>query len=164
MAPHVTSFGPLAVPQVPTRVSVTVKHAAQALDVAPATIWVMIREGRLRTFTAGKRRLVLWSSILELPRSPPQDARRNDSVPALGARPGKRATRKVDLATKISELKLSARATNALTNNGVLTLEDLASKEETDLLRIQNLGRRSLSEIVALLKKHGLHLNTESAL
>jgi excisionase family DNA binding protein len=169
MDPHVTSFGPMPLPQGFDRVSVSVRHAAMALDVSQPTIWTMIREGRLQSFAVGKRRLITWQSVLALRDGPPQDARRNRTVPALGSRPGKRpqknpAPATSDLSTPVANLGLSTRTKNALGKARVGTLKELVSHSEQELLDLPNFGRTCLTEIKALLLKHDLHFNTESAL
>lgn len=43
--------------------SVTVKTACGLLGVGNTTIWAMIKDGRLRTFHVGRRRLVVYASL-----------------------------------------------------------------------------------------------------
>ena len=54
---------------------------------------------------------------------------------------------KVYLVREVSELSLSTRAANALKNGKILYLGDLVQLTQADLLRIDNLGRKSLNEI-----------------
>lgn len=61
---------------------------------------------------------------------------------------------------KLEELypSLSVRVVNALRNSDVVTVGDLTSKTESDLLRTPNFGRKSLEEVQKLLKSGGLSL------
>jgi DNA-directed RNA polymerase alpha subunit len=81
-------------------------------------------------------------------------------VPALGSTPGKRNGKSsLDLATPIIEdLGLSTRTKNALINDQVRTVQDLASKSKRELLLIPNFGKICLAEVQAMLAKRGLHL------
>lgn len=56
----------------------------------------------------------------------------------------------------LEELHLPTRTINALRKSGIKTLGDLADRSEDDLLRIRNLGEKSIREIIALLEKEGL--------
>lgn len=56
----------------------------------------------------------------------------------------------------LEELHLPTRTINALRKAGIKTLGDLADRSEDDLLRIRNLGEKSIREILALLEKEGL--------
>lgn len=53
---------------------------------------------------------------------------------------------------KIEELNLSVRARNALLRSGVRTTEQLMSMDAEDLLRIRNLGKKTLTEIQSIMK------------
>lgn len=56
----------------------------------------------------------------------------------------------------LEELHLPTRTINALRKAGIKTLGDLADRSEDDLLRVRNLGEKSIREILALLEKEGL--------
>jgi DNA-binding CsgD family transcriptional regulator len=58
----------------------------------------------------------------------------------------------------IEELQLSARSTSCLRSACINTLGDLAQKSELDLMRVRNLGRKSLNEIKELLSDYNLRL------
>jgi DNA-directed RNA polymerase subunit alpha len=60
--------------------------------------------------------------------------------------------------TPIEKLELSVRSTNGLKTSGVMTLADLLSRSETELLKTKNLGRKSLIEIKEILSRHSLSL------
>jgi DNA-directed RNA polymerase subunit alpha len=56
----------------------------------------------------------------------------------------------------LEELHLPTRTINALKKSGIKTLGDLADRSEDDLLRIRNLGEKSIREIIALLERENL--------
>ncbi len=58
----------------------------------------------------------------------------------------------------ISELELSVRSANCLREANIKTLADLVEKTEAELLSYKNFGKKSLNEIVTLLKSMGLSL------
>ncbi|MBM3248026.1 MAG: DNA-directed RNA polymerase subunit alpha [Candidatus Omnitrophica bacterium] len=58
----------------------------------------------------------------------------------------------------ISELELSVRSSNCLREEKIKSLGDLVRKSESELLQVRNFGKKSLSEISALLKSMGLSL------
>ncbi len=57
----------------------------------------------------------------------------------------------------ISELELSVRAANCLKNADIKTIADLVQKQEADMLKMKNFGRKSLNEIKEILGEMGLH-------
>ena len=59
----------------------------------------------------------------------------------------------------IDELELSVRSYNCLKRAGINTVEELASKTLDDMLKVRNLGKKSLEEVQAKLKELGLSLN-----
>lgn len=63
----------------------------------------------------------------------------------------------------IEDLKLAARTYNALKRANILTLHDLVSKTEEELIKIKNFGRRSLEEVTQRLKELGLSLRSPTA-
>ena len=58
----------------------------------------------------------------------------------------------------IDELGLSVRTYNCLKHAGIYTVEDLCNRTLEDMMKINNLGRRSLEEILAGLKMNGMSL------
>lgn len=58
----------------------------------------------------------------------------------------------------IEELDLSVRSYNCLKRAGINTVEDLISKTEEDMMKVRNLGRKSLEEVVQKLDVLGLSL------
>ena len=58
----------------------------------------------------------------------------------------------------IEELDLSVRSFNCLKRAGINTVEDLIGKSEEDMMKVRNLGRKSLDEVVAKLGSLGFGL------
>jgi len=65
------------------------------------------------------------------------------------------------LETTIEELELSVRSFNCLKRAGINTVEDLISKSEEDMMRVRNLGRKSLDEVIAKLASLGFSLRQD---
>ena len=65
------------------------------------------------------------------------------------------------LEKSIEELELSVRSFNCLKRAGISTVEDLASKTESDMMKVRNLGKKSLDEVVAKLHALGLDFAPE---
>lgn len=61
----------------------------------------------------------------------------------------------------IEELDLSVRSYNCLKRAGVNTVEDLAGKTEEDMMRVRNLGKKSLEEVLNKMESLGLKLRKE---
>ncbi len=61
----------------------------------------------------------------------------------------------------IEELDLSVRSFNCLKRAGINTVEDLINKSEDDMMKVRNLGRKSLEEVVEKLESLGFRLQTE---
>jgi len=62
------------------------------------------------------------------------------------------------LELSIEEMDLSVRSYNCLKRAGINTVEDLASKTEEDMMKVRNLGRKSLEEVLNRLADFGLTL------
>lgn len=58
----------------------------------------------------------------------------------------------------IEELDLSVRSYNCLKRAGINTVEDLTNKTEDDMMKVRNLGRKSLEEVLQKLNVLGLAL------
>jgi len=63
------------------------------------------------------------------------------------------------LEMNIDELELSVRSYNCLKRAGINTVEELTNKTSEDMMKVRNLGRKSLEEVLAKLKELGLSLN-----
>ncbi len=64
------------------------------------------------------------------------------------------------LEMSIDELELSVRSYNCLKRAGINTVEELTNKTPDDMMKVRNLGRKSLEEVYAKLKELGLSLRT----
>lgn len=65
------------------------------------------------------------------------------------------------LETTIEELDLSVRSYNCLKRAGINTVQDLTTRSETDMMKVRNLGRKSLEEVIAKLDGMGLGLASD---
>lgn len=63
------------------------------------------------------------------------------------------------LEMSIDELELSVRSYNCLKRAGINTVEELTNKTPEDMMKVRNLGRKSLEEVLAKLNELGLSLN-----
>lgn len=61
----------------------------------------------------------------------------------------------------IEELDLSVRSYNCLKRAGINNVEDLINKSEEDMMKVRNLGRKSLEEVINKLHGLGLYLKKE---
>ncbi len=61
----------------------------------------------------------------------------------------------------IEELELSVRSYNCLKRAGIFTVEDLTNKTESHLMKVRNLGRKSLEEVINKVKSLGLTFKDE---
>jgi DNA-directed RNA polymerase subunit alpha len=60
----------------------------------------------------------------------------------------------------IDELELSVRSYNCLKRAGINTVAELCSKTPDEMMKVRNLGRKSLDEVLEKLKELGLKLNS----
>ena len=65
------------------------------------------------------------------------------------------------LETPIEELDFSVRAYNCLKRAGVHTLQDLVNKSDAEVMKIRNLGKKSLKEVLDKVKELDLNLKEE---
>ena len=63
------------------------------------------------------------------------------------------------LVMMIEDLDLSVRSYNCLKRAGINTVEELTNRTAEDMMKVRNLGRKSLEEVLAKLKELGLQLN-----
>ncbi len=61
----------------------------------------------------------------------------------------------------IEELDLSVRSFNCLKRAGINTVEDLTNRTEEEMMKVRNLGKKSLDEVINKLKSFGLSLRSE---
>ena len=65
------------------------------------------------------------------------------------------------LEMSIEEMDLSVRSYNCLKRANIHTVEDLIKRTEEDMLKVRNLGRKSLDEVINKLKSYGLSLRSK---
>ena len=65
------------------------------------------------------------------------------------------------LEMSIEDLELSVRSFNCLKRAGISTVEDLTNKSEADMMKVRNLGKKSLDEVIAKLHSLGLSFAEE---
>ncbi len=61
----------------------------------------------------------------------------------------------------IEEMDLSVRSYNCLKRANIHTVEDLTKKTEDDMLKVRNLGRKSLEEVIQKMESYGLSLKQQ---
>ena len=65
------------------------------------------------------------------------------------------------LEKSIEEMELSVRSFNCLKRAGIATVEDLTNKTESEMMKVRNLGKKSLDEVTAKLRALGLDFAPE---
>jgi DNA-directed RNA polymerase subunit alpha len=65
------------------------------------------------------------------------------------------------LLTSVDELELSVRSHNCLKAANIRTLADLVRREEAEMLKFRNFGRKSLSELGMIVQEHGLQFGMD---
>ena len=65
------------------------------------------------------------------------------------------------LETSIDDLDLSVRAYNCLKRAGIMSLKDLVNKSENEMMKIRNLGKKSLKEVIDKVKDMGLNFRND---
>ncbi len=66
------------------------------------------------------------------------------------------------LEMSIDDMDLSVRSNNCLKRANILTIEDLTKKSKDDMLKVKNLGSKSLDEIIKKLQSYGLNLRDDN--
>ena len=61
----------------------------------------------------------------------------------------------------IEELDMSVRSFNCLKRAGIDTVEDLTNRTEEEMIKVRNLGKKSLEEVIFKLHSLGLDLKKE---
>lgn len=61
----------------------------------------------------------------------------------------------------IGELELSVRTYNCLKRAGINTTEDLCNMTEENMMKVRNIGRMELQEIIGVMKDKGLKFSEE---
>jgi len=65
------------------------------------------------------------------------------------------------LSQPVDELDLSVRAQNCLKAANIRTIGDLVRRQESEMLKFRNFGRKSLQELIAVLEERGLHFGMD---
>ena len=65
------------------------------------------------------------------------------------------------LETSIDDLELSVRAYNCLKRAAINNVQDLVNKSENEMMKIRNLGRKSLKEVMDKIKDMGLSFRND---
>ena len=65
---------------------------------------------------------------------------------------------------QIEELELSVRSYNCLKRAGISTVGELCNKTQDEMMKVRNLGRKSLDEVVEKLSEMGLHFREGEAI
>ena len=65
------------------------------------------------------------------------------------------------LTTPVDELELSVRSHNCLKAANIHTISDLVSRQESEMLKFRNFGRKSLQELAQVLEERGLHFGMD---
>lgn len=89
------------------------------------------------------------------------DLSENSQTVEVMAKPQDSSESKV-LEMNIDELELSVRSYNCLKRAGINTVEELCNKTEEDMMKVRNLGKKSLDEVNAKLKELGLTFKANS--
>lgn len=85
----------------------------------------------------------------------------SDTISKMGILIETRANPKTQiLEMSIEDMDLSVRSYNCLKRANIHTVEDLTQKTEDDMLKVRNLGRKSLDEVIAKLRGYGLDLKS----
>ena len=92
-----------------------------------------------------EKHIALISKLSQMGERVLVDVDKNDKIKTLLQKP-------------IEELELSVRSFNCLKRANIMTLGDLTQKTEEDMIKVRNLGRKSLDEVIAKLAENELHL------
>ena len=65
------------------------------------------------------------------------------------------------LETSIDDMEFSVRAYNCLKRSGINTMQDLVNRKESDMMKIRNLGKKSLKEVLDKVKAMGLSFKND---
>lgn len=79
-------------------------------------------------------------------------------IPVMGGLREGPADSDACLGLSIEELDLSVRAYNCLKRHGIETVEDIIAMSEDDLMKVRNLGRRSMEEVIQKINSMGLSI------
>lgn len=74
---------------------------------------------------------------------------------------GEETVKKIQLEMTIEELDLSVRSFNCLKRAGIDTVADLTNRTQDEMIKVRNLGKKSLEEVIQKLETMGLSLKSE---
>ena len=134
--------------------SVENTRVGQTVDYDKLTIEVWT-DGSLKAYEALSLAAKVMTGHLEL-FIDLSEAARNTKVMVEKAE----SKREKILEMPIEDLELSVRSYNCLKRAGISTVQDLASKTEADMMKVRNLGKKSLDEVTN--KLHSLELDFAS--
>ena len=131
-----------------TRVGQTVEYDKLTIEV-----WT---DGSLKAYEALSLAAKVMTGHLEL-FIDLSEAARNTKVMVEKAE----SNRERILEMPIEDLELSVRSYNCLKRAGISTVQDLANKTEADMMKVRNLGKKSLDEVINKLYSLGLNFASE---
>jgi DNA-directed RNA polymerase subunit alpha len=79
----------------------------------------------------------------------------------MGAQEGSEDSFYKKLGQPVSEMELSVRSANCLSEARIKTIGELVSRSEAEMLKYRNFGKKSLNEISDILKTMGLHFGMQ---
>ena len=97
---------------------------------------------------------------MKLERFMEDDAQHRISLAVAGAREKYKAVRVEGV--PIDDLDLTVRSHNVLKSYNILTIDQLVTFSPAELLKLENMGRKSLNELMAVLASRGLKLRGEN--
>ena len=136
-------------------------HAAVSAEVKPGDTAVVMGDGAVGLCGVIAAKMRGATRIIAMSRHEDRAAlAREFGATDIVPERGQEAIDKV-LEMTIEELDLSVRSFNCLKRAGINTVEDLVSKSEDEMMKVRNLGRKSLEEVMAKLDSLGFKLNTD---
>ena len=136
-------------------------HAAVSAEVKPGDTAVVMGDGAVGLCGVIAAKMRGATRIIAMSRHEDRAAlAREFGATDIVPERGQEAIDKV-LEMTIEELDLSVRSFNCLKRANINTVEDLISKTEEEMMKVRNLGRKSLEEVMAKLDSLGFKLNTD---
>ena len=136
-------------------------HAAVSAEVKPGDTAVVMGDGAVGLCGVIAAKMRGATRIIAMSRHEDRAAlAREFGATDIVPERGQEAIDKV-LEMTIEELDLSVRSFNCLKRANINTVEDLISKTEDEMMKVRNLGRKSLEEVINKLAMMGLHLADE---
>ena len=152
---HVLPIDSIYTPVKKVNYTVENTRVGQRVDFDKLTIEVWT-DGSLRPYEALSLAAKVMTGHLELFVDLSEKARNTEFMVE------KEESKKVKiLEMPIEELELSVRSYNCLKRAGITTVEDLANKSESDMMKVRNLGKKSLDEVTNKLRSLGLDFAEE---